>query len=231
MKANQNKGSHLLRKGRYSQKGGIYFITLTTWQRHPKFTNFKLACSISRQLHQLPHLNWRQCTVLGRHARSFAPVVPSGGPGFEQSDATLQIPQRHHFEPRMRLIRKSLDEGLLRPCTAQTREHEGNLRIHHQQPGPCRLGPTPKQVPILERHLALIRLQERALLATHSNPPVGASLARDQPGSRGRLAPTKLPSVFRLLCSRHRSRSPLSSPGTVPRSVNRMPVRPPPLLR
>ena len=56
MKHIQSHGSHLLRKGRYSQKGGIYFITLTTYQRHPKFTDFKLACSMSRQLHQLPHL-------------------------------------------------------------------------------------------------------------------------------------------------------------------------------
>jgi REP element-mobilizing transposase RayT len=55
------KGSHLLRKGRYSQAGGIYFITTSTFQRYPLFRTFTYACVMSRQLHAIESLNCCKC--------------------------------------------------------------------------------------------------------------------------------------------------------------------------
>ena len=43
-------GAHLLRKGRHSQTGGVYFITMSTYQRIPRFTDFWLAYAMSRQM-------------------------------------------------------------------------------------------------------------------------------------------------------------------------------------
>jgi REP element-mobilizing transposase RayT len=47
-------GSKSLRIGRHSQSNGIYFITLTTDQRLPWFTEFDLACNVARALHEKP---------------------------------------------------------------------------------------------------------------------------------------------------------------------------------
>ena len=39
------KGSHHLRKGRYSESGRIYLVTSTTHNRIPLFHDFELACA------------------------------------------------------------------------------------------------------------------------------------------------------------------------------------------
>ena len=56
------RGTRFLRKGRFSQVCGIYFITMSTFQRIPRFTNFHLACAMSRQLHVIPSIG--SCEVL-----------------------------------------------------------------------------------------------------------------------------------------------------------------------
>jgi len=43
-------GQQALRKGRYSQSNGIYFITTLTDQRYPWFREFPLACVMCRNL-------------------------------------------------------------------------------------------------------------------------------------------------------------------------------------
>jgi REP element-mobilizing transposase RayT len=48
--ANGGPGYKALRKGRYSQPEGIYFITTTTHRRVPWFSEFPLACTMSRHL-------------------------------------------------------------------------------------------------------------------------------------------------------------------------------------
>ncbi len=44
-------GLNLLRKGRYSQLGQIYFVTTSTFRRLPLFQDHEYACAMSRQLH------------------------------------------------------------------------------------------------------------------------------------------------------------------------------------
>ena len=43
-------GVRALRKGRYNQKNGIYFVTTVTRARKPWFQDFTLACAMSRLL-------------------------------------------------------------------------------------------------------------------------------------------------------------------------------------
>lgn len=59
MEAHFKPGNHALRKGRRSIPGQIYLITTTTKLREPLFTDFGIACSVSRVLGNpdtwLPH--------------------------------------------------------------------------------------------------------------------------------------------------------------------------------
>ena len=51
------RGYSLLRKGRHSQPGGVYFITISTYRRISHFNGFWNACAMCRQIHDLAALN------------------------------------------------------------------------------------------------------------------------------------------------------------------------------
>ena len=55
-------GTRLLRKGRFSQVGGVYFITMATHQRIARYTDFRLACAMSRQLEAIAETG--SCSIL-----------------------------------------------------------------------------------------------------------------------------------------------------------------------
>lgn len=59
-----------LRKGRYSQKHGEYFITFNTYTKQPFFNNFDLACLFSQQIlinEKKHHCTWLTWVLMPDH--------------------------------------------------------------------------------------------------------------------------------------------------------------------